>query len=240
MNEQLQPLMLIDYTNRKVEATNYVREQERIALEQAALIGKVTNAEQNGQAVSAQLALAEYKKAVTNAEEAAKGPLNQLRKGILDLSKELIKSAEAEGMRLAGLVGDFQEGERVRLLAEQKAASEELSELAKKEAVEISACATVEEQDAVREKFAMDALAVQSSTVAPVRATGQVVKTDWEITVINEQTIARVHPNCVKITPLLMEIKTLLNMGVEVKGVSAVKKTTASVRSKPQPKPIEV
>jgi len=59
------------------------------------------------------------------------------------------------------------------------------------------------------------------------------VKTEWEITVTDKYTLARYHPNCVKITPLLSEIKLLLDEGLPVRGVDAEKVVKASVRTKP-------
>jgi hypothetical protein len=73
-----------------------------------------------------------------------------------------------------------------------------------------------------------------------VRAKGQRVTEDWDITVFNVWELARMHPNCVKIEARLTEIKALLNLGHKVAGVTATPKVTAGVRLGPERKAIEV
>ena len=103
-------------------------------LADSALVGKITDKESNDRAVSCQINLAAYMKAVTKAEDAAKGPLNELRGKIIALGKELRAEADAEGNRLAALVGEFQEKERIRLLAEQNSMREDISAIERQEA----------------------------------------------------------------------------------------------------------
>lgn len=235
-----QEILVIDYANRKVEATGLVTEMSEKALAQAALVGKVTNADENEHAVAAQTELAKYIKLVKKAEDAVKEPLNDLRRKVIDLSKMLVEEADKEGMRLARLVGDFQEKERIRLLAENNAVNQELGEIQRKEATELSTCATVEEQDAVREKFAQQALDAQTAIKQPTRASGQVVSSDWSIEVTDIWALARAHPIAVKIEPRLSEIKNMLNAGLKVSGVKAEKITKATVRLAPERKAIEI
>ena len=239
MSDEPKPLLVVDYGKREVTTTDLVKELEAAALEAAALVGKVSNAAENELAVEAQKKLAGYIKLVGKAESAIKDPLNDLRSKVIQLSKDLIKDADAEGRRIAGLVGDFQEKERVKLVAEQNSVNAELSELARKEALELSSAQTIEEQDAVRERYSQQALVVATSASASVRASGQRVTVEWDITVQDVWKLARAHPNCVTVTPRLNEIKTLLNMGVTVQGVSAKKAVKATVVSKKETKAIE-
>lgn len=83
--------------------------------------------------------------------------------------------------------------------------------------------------DAVNEHFSRKA--ADLPVVTPTRTQGQIVKTDWKIEVINAHLLAKCHPTCVNITPRLSDIKELLNLGVDVKGIKAEKITTAGVRS---------
>ncbi len=76
--------------------------------------------------------------------------------------------------------------------------------------------------------------------VTAARVEGQKVSQDWDIDVTSPQDLARCHPGCVKIVPLLTEIKAALNAGVTLAGVRAKRKTVATVRATPQPKLIEV
>jgi len=91
--------------------------------------------------------------------------------------------------------------------------------------------ATAAEQVARVEEKAATAVYAESRPIQATREIGQVVKTDWEITVTNPYDLARCHPDLVKIEPILSGIKARLNEGLEVKGVSARKVTKAGVRA---------
>ncbi len=90
------------------------------------------------------------------------------------------------------------------------------------------------------EETAAAATYVESRPVQATRQAGQVVKTDWEITVTNPWELAKFHPDCVKIEALLSPIKAALNEGRTVKGVKAEKKTVANVRVGSRPLAIDV
>lgn len=55
---------------------------------------------------------------------------------------------------------------------------------------------------------------------------------DWEVTVTDVWLLAKSHPGCVKIEPRISEIKSLLNNGVKVAGVNAVRIQKSGVRLK--------
>ena len=77
--------------------------------------------------------------------------------------------------------------------------------------------------------------AAEAKPITATRSAGQVVKTDWEITVVNPYELAKFHPDCVKIEPLLSPIKQALNAGIVVKGVKAEKVTKVGVRATASP-----
>ncbi len=94
--------------------------------------------------------------------------------------------------------------------------------------------------DAINEHHAKQ-MADLPSVVAPVRATGQVVKDDWKIEVIGDGWLLAVsHRSCVKIEPRLTEIKELLRLGTEVKGIVATPITVAGVRAGKQQRALDV
>jgi hypothetical protein len=103
------------------------------------------------------------------------------------------------------------------------------SEALRKESEKSAALAA--EQSARVEETSAALTYAESRPIQATRVTGQVVKTDWEISVTNPYELAKFHPDCVKIEPVLTAIKARLNEGLEVKGVSAKKKTVASVRA---------
>ncbi len=71
---------------------------------------------------------------------------------------------------------------------------------------------------------------------APVRAEGQRVREEWAIVVTDIWLLAKAHPICVKIEPRLSEIKSLLEAGVKVSGVTAKREIKAGVTaSRPRP-----
>lgn len=118
------------------------------------------------------------------------------------------------------------EAERQRKELEARAAKEREEsqrlqiEIARKNA--LAAATSHEAFDAANAKFGdMQAAVVSAPAAAPVRAEGQTVKRDLEITVTDIWMLAKAHPTCVKITPLISEIKTLCQAGVKVAGVTA-------------------
>lgn len=100
------------------------------------------------------------------------------------------------------------------------------SERIAKEAADKSAAA----MQAASERAA-EATRIEAKPIVATRVAGQVVKTDWEITVTNPWELAKFHPDCVRIEPLLAPIKQALNQGISVKGVRAEKITKTSVRA---------
>lgn len=149
-----------------------------------------------------------------------------------------------------------QEVERKRLDDEQRAAFEKAAKA--KTAKEIAEADALQKEIGKQQKLAeaksheaLDAVnahysdqAAQTSAdltpAAPVRADGQRVREDWEVTVIGlGHELAKYHPQCVKIEALVSEIKVLLNSGIEVRGVTARKIVKASVRSGRTPAAIE-
>jgi len=97
-----------------------------------------------------------------------------------------------------------------------------------REAQAAQAAAAAESQR-ISEAAAASTMA-EAKPITATRVAGQVVKTDWKIEVINPWELAKFHPDCVKIEPLLTPIKQALNAGITVKGIRAEKITTATVR----------
>lgn len=235
---ETQALIHIDYTTRKAVATQPAAALKEVALSTAALIGKVTNEAEQLLAVTAQGELARIKKAVEKSEDAAKAPLNELRSAIIELRKSFLADIEDEGNRIAALVGEYQEKERARMLAEARLKQRELDDLERKRLEAIAAAKTVEKQDEINEAHSR-VMAEVSRPVAPPQVRGQIVRTDWDIQVTDIWLLARAHPSCVSVSPRLSDIKSLLDAGMKVPGVSAVKKTTSTVRAPAERRAIE-
>ena len=95
---------------------------------------------------------------------------------------------------------------------------------------ELAAAESIERQDAIQEKFNAESAAL------PVpeqhKAQGQRVTESWEVTVSDIWTLARAHPSCVKMEPLVSEIKKLLDLGVKVHGVTAKKVVSSTTTTR--------
>jgi len=238
MNETV-ALILRDDHNRAVAFTPQAFTLKREALEGGALVGRVSNADEQAAAVAAQTALDFLIKQVEKARKAAKEPVIEFGRKIDDHAKQFTAEISAECFRIARLVGDFQALEQARVRAEQQAQNERLLAIERERAAEAAKVTSHDQLEKVQEKFD-DQIRAQARTIEPVRVEGQQVRTDWEITVTNEIELAKFHPNCVKITPRLTEIKELLDAGFQVRGVKAEKITVAGIRHAPAKKAIEV
>lgn len=146
----------------------------------------------------------------------------------------------AEEQRLAREAAEAQRklDEEAAALAKKAAEATNAEEAAKAEQLRIDLEKRKAQAEAESlEKF--DALAEEASrkvaaVVVPVaqKLEGQVIRTDWEITIVDIWALVRAHPGCVKVEPRLTEIKSILNAGGTVAGVSARKVVNASTRGK--------
>jgi hypothetical protein len=158
------------------------------------------------------------------------------------------RNAELKAIREAEI-------EKARLDAEQRELARQAAASKNKREAELLELqrAEVERQRALAEAKShedLDRINAQASEAAkaaaerpqyePVRAQGQRVVEDWEVTVTDMWLLAKSHPTCVKITELKGEIKSLLNAGVKVAGVRAEKITKAGVTKGRQLAVIEV
>jgi hypothetical protein len=284
-------LLIRNDSRREIAFTDQAQAIKTAALEKSALIAKVETPEQQETAVEAQRDLATLAKNVEAARKAAKEPILAFGKLIDDQAKSFVKDIADEQMRIAALVGSYQQLQAAKAAAEERArrleaeriererqaelrriqeeadtaarvireqeqaalrAAQEASnakERAKAEELareiarqrELAAAANHAALDAANEKFSNESKAHSEANpiAAPVRAEGQRVVTEWEVEVTDIWTLARVHPTCVNLEPRMSEIKALLNMGVEVKGVRASKKIKSNVTARRLPAAIE-
>jgi hypothetical protein len=209
------------------------------ALESSALISKVESADDNKRAVAAQQKLLTLCRAVEKARKAVKEPVLNLGRTIDMRADSFIAEVKDEGMRLAKVINDFQEKERVRMVAEQQLQNAAISTLEREMNEKITCADTIEEQERIREEYAERQRMASSASTAPARAHAQIVKTEWEITVTDLHQLYRNHSHCVELKPRLSEIKALLDSGVTVHGVRAERKAKATVRSEKPQKALE-
>lgn len=229
-----------DDANLLVSFTEEAVKMRDDALALSGVVGKVTNADENTSAVLAQTELQRILKLAEDARVACKAPVLDFGKKIDSAKKAFVADLDAEMLRVSTLVGNFQAVEQAKARAAENARLAELSRLEKEKAEALAKANSHEQIDAIQEHYANKIAVEAAPPTAPVRADGQVVKQDWDITVSNPYELAKYHPACVKIEPRLSEIKQLLNDGVTVKGIVATRVTKSSVRLGKQPAAIEV
>jgi len=205
-----------------LSASFQLAEQNRIREEQELQRRELERIDREKQAEIARVAR-EAAEAERKIRETAESKAREEREAAEKLAREATNKKQREAAELA------------RIEAEKRAA------LAKAEAERIAienAAKSAAEMQRIQE--AADAAKMaEGKPIESTRTFGQVVKTDWEITVTNPYELAKFHPDCVKIEPLLTPIKQALNMGIAVKGIRAEKKITSGVRLSTS-KPIDV
>lgn len=209
------------------------------ALDSGALVGHVTNAEQNAVAVHAQREIKRVMALFEKERKAAKEPLLEAGRALDRAVTAEMVDLEKEFGRISNAVSAFQLAEARRLAEEQRLQQAELARIEAEKQAALAAATTVEQKTAI-EEVAAAKVYVESRPVVATRSEGQIVKTDWEITVTNPYELAKYHPDCVTITARLTEIKAALNAGQTIKGIKAEKVTKSSVRLAPERKAIEV
>lgn len=140
-----------------------------------------------------------------------------------------MRAAEAEKRKLdeqarevARLAAEAQSKREKELLAQQQAEIDRQKALAEAK--------SHEELDRINKQHC-DAIAqlAEQPKYEPVRASGQRIEEDWDVTVTDVWALARAHPGAVKIEPLIGQIKAMLKSGQRVAGVKATPIVKAGV-----------
>lgn len=202
------------------------------ALEKSALIGKVDSPTKQQDAVDAQLALKSVLNLLEKHRKLAKEPLIEAGRKLDNFVKSQSEELEAEGLRIATAIGDYQEAERERIAAAERLQNQKMTALEQERDMKLTTAQTVEEADAIREEFSNRASEIKEP-IREVKAAGQVVNDDWEITVTDMYALVTNHFGCVKCEPKLSEIKKLLNRGAKLEGISAKPIVKSTVRARP-------
>lgn len=221
-------LMVRDDARMAVQFTPAAIELRDNALATSALVGKVTNADEQVIAVGAQALLHSVTSAVEKARKECKEPAIEFGRRIDGAAKKFVAEIKDEETRIAALVGSFQQLEQARVRAEEAARNEKLLALEREKAQAMAKATSHEAMDAIAEHY--NAKAADIPVAAPARVEGQRVVQDWEIVVTDAWLLARAHPACVEIVPRILEIKNLLKAGVKPAGVQATPISRSSVR----------
>lgn len=213
-------LILRNDRERTVTFTETALAIKSAALEKSALIARVKTAEDQSQAVDATAGLKRVHADAEKARKACKDPVIKFGRDI-DAAHELfIREVGQEILRLDTLVAGFQMLERERLRAEQQRENERLAQIERERAAEVAKATSLEQVDEIKAQYSERAR-LESPVPKPIaKAAGQSVTDDWKIEVTDIWLLARTHPACVKIEPMVSQIKCLLKAGVkEIAGV---------------------
>ena len=191
MNDQLQLVSVPELP--AAEITPIAHEMAKAALESAALIARVANDTEQAAAVAAQTEIYRVVKLWGKAEDLAKKPLNTVRNQIITMGKKFLAPLDEENSRIAAMVGEYQEKERARAAAEQRAADEKYSDLERQKNAELAKATTLEQQDEINEKYSRMAQDIEMPA-APARVAGQVISCEWNVEVTDIWMLARAHP----------------------------------------------
>ena len=174
---------------------------------------------------------ATFIESVEEDRKSVKAPVLEYGRAIDAAAKTFCEALKSEEVRIAALVGTFQEHENARVRAAQQAENERLTALEREKAALLAKATTEAQVDKIQEQFNLRAQQESLPVVAPARVGGQCVKPDWDITVSDIHLLYRAHPACVKLEALPGQIKSLLNSGVKVAGVTAKPIVKSTVRT---------
>lgn len=214
--------------------TEQAERMRDVALADAALIGRVTNAEENDKCVVAQRAVHDLIALVEKSRKSVKEPVLKLGKEIDKRAADFVEELRAEEMRLATLAGDWQQLLEAQRRAAELAKLKELEEIERQKQEALAKAKSLEEHEAIREaaqERAAEVKAAIAEVAAPVRAEGQVVTQDWQYEVTDYWALARAHPGLVKIVDCRQEILCALRTGAKITGIRAWVVTKSTVRS---------
>lgn len=233
-------LIVRDDKGLAVSFTTEANELRWTALEAAKGVWEVSSAASQQYAVQVQAELQALLNQVEKARVACKAPVLEFGKKIDVAAKTFRAELEAELLRISRAIGDFQTLEQAKVRAAEAAARLEQDRLERERQEAIARVASHDELDAINEDFSRQAQTVAQAIPQPVRAEGQIVRQQWEITRINEMQLARARPDLVRKIEFDMRLlKEELGRGVKLPGVEAREVIQSGVRMTTQ-KAIEV
>lgn len=222
--------------------TDEAHEMVALAIGNAAMVQKVDSHTTQALAVEAQKDCRRVLKLVEDARKEVKAPVLDFGRAIDDAAKKFVNEVAREELRVAKLIGDFQQAELARARSAEAARLKELQEMERAREEALSMAPTLEKRETIREEFSELTRAMQPP-VAPIKVEGQTVREDWEIEITDIHELYRWHPQFVRLGPenaKKLEIREALNNGLTLRGIKATKTIKAGVRLGREPKAIEL
>ncbi len=206
------------------------------ALATAAGIVKVSTAEDWDKAQSSLVALKSLIKGVTDAHREAKAPVLAASRALDGLKNEYCAELTAEAARLERLAGDYQRQEAIRAEAARRAVMEEQQRIAAQGAALVEQATDDAEKAAIVDATASAMLAAKSvgmSSAGALDARGTKLIKSLEVEVVDIKALYLARPECVKLSPNMTVIKSLIKSGIHLPGVIATEVNKTSVKTQP-------
>lgn len=218
----------------KVEFTTEAIALREAALEKSALVGRVSTPAENDAAVEVQGELQRISRLFEKARTEVTKPLLDAQRTIKATVDKQREELESETLRVSRLIGDFQALELQKRRAAEALDNARLAEIERERLAEIAKAKTHEQADAITERFNDLAAIATAPKPDPIRAEGQSVVVDWEITRLNEHQLARARPDLVRRIEFDMRaLKDCLKRGEKLPGVEAREIVNSRVRTAP-------
>jgi len=229
-----QSLILIHHDTQAAVATIAALQLIEEVLALGALIGHVGTPEENAEAVKAQTAIKTVMAQIEQSHRAAKDPLVKLGRKLDQLKASLLADLDREYGRIGQLAAEFALAERRRVVAEALLAKEAMEKLEAEKHAALAQTGDPVEQSAVLEDFSRRQAEAPAPS-APARATGQKVREDWDIKVVDIIALAKWalvngRWDVLDFTPRKGRIKELLEGGMtSIPGLECKKVAKAGV-----------
>jgi len=209
------------------------------ALAKAGVITAVTNQAELEACVSAHVQVRIMRAEAERARKECKQPVLDFGRTIDGSAKEFVKPLAIEDERLSRLASDYEAVQAQQRRAVEALRLADLADIERRKQEQLAQAQTIEEIDDIQERAGEEARAA-AAPLQSVRAEGQVVREDWEITITDIWALAKASPACVNMEPRLIHIKALLNGGVKLPGVEAKKIINSTVRVTRPTEPLRI
>lgn len=217
----------------KIKLSPEAEQMMEVALSGAALIGKVTNADENAAAAAAQMELKRVVNLFEKSGEEVRAPHTKFNKDVIAFVKEHIADASRELDRVSTNIATFHQLEMAKQRAAENAANESLTQLERDRETALANAKSEDERDAINEHYSDKAALVFAPVRENVRAEGQRIATDWEITSINIHVLAKARPDLIRTIEFDKRMmKAELARGIKLPGVEAKEVVNAGISTR--------
>lgn len=235
--EEEKRIMKISGDFHQLQEANRKAEERRIRLEQEAIERRAREEQQRilraEQERLAEIRREEEKLAREKAEREAAATME-----FDEAARKVREAANAEARKRAEKeAAALREKQAVQDAKDREDANRRQIELQRQ--TELATAKTHEELDKAQERASEAQAAVVSATPMPIRAAGQRVKADIEVTIIDIYLLAKVHPGLVKMEARMTDIKAAIQAGAKIAGVTSREISVVQTTSRRLPAAIE-